>query len=390
MPRSKTRTWWMVAGALVIAVVAWRMRPEPLEVELATVTRGTLRETLEEDGRTRVRRHVAIAAPVSGRVSESTLEVGDTVQAGAVVAVVQPAPLDPRMRAEGAAVVAQAASRVREAQAQLQQSTLALQEARRDLGRAERLAAAGAIPDRERDQAVLQVQWRERDMESAEARLAAAREGERAARAALLGADPGSTGASPIRLTTPIAGQVLRLFEAHDRVVVAGTPLVEVGDAASVEVVCDVLSRDAVRLTAGMPMEVRLSDRAPLGATVVRVEPVAFTRQSALGIEEQRVNVIARLEQPATGLGDGFEVDVSLVLWSGADVVRIPSAALVPIDAGWGSFVVAGGRARLVPIEVGRRGAREVEVTRGLDVGATVVLRPDERLKDGVKVRATP
>ncbi len=388
MPIARRSWLWIVGVALVAAAAAWRMRPAPLEVEVATVTRGTLRETLEEDGRTRVRRHVAIAAPVSGRVAENTLEVGDTVAAGEVVAVVQPAPLDPRSRAEGAAVVAQAASRVREAQAQLQQATLALQDARRDLSRAERLASAGAIPDREREQALLQVQLREGEAASARARLAVAREGERAARAALLGADPSSPGATPIRLTTPIAGQVLRLFEAHDRVVVAGTPLVEVGDASSLDVVADVLSRDAVRVNPGMPMEVRLADRAPLPATVLRVEPVAFTRQSALGIEEQRVNVIARLEGVVTGLGDGFEVDVSIVLWRGDSTVRIPAAALVPLDAGWGTYVVEGGRARLVGITIGRRGGRDVEVTGGVEVGALVALRPDERMRDGARVRS--
>jgi HlyD family secretion protein len=386
MAKDMRRWRWVVGGALLVAAAVWQWRPRAMEVEVALVTRGTLRETLEEEGRTRVRRHVAIAAPVSGRVAESTLEVGDTVSVDDVVATVLPAPLDPRARAEGAAVTAQAASRVREALAQWQQATLALQDARRDLARAARLALEGAIPDRERDQAELQVQLRERDVESAQARLTASRQGERAARAAMLGGDPASAGGSPVRLTTPIAGQVLRLFEAHDRVVVAGTPLVEVGDASSIEVVCDVLSRDAVRVTPGMPMEVRLVDRAPLVATVLRVEPVAFTRQSALGIEEQRVNVIGRLEQAVTGLGDGFEVDVSIILWRGDEAMRMPSAALVPLDAGWGSYLVKDGRARLVPVEIGRRGAREVEVARGLDVGATVIMRPDERVRDGMKV----
>lgn len=388
---TRARVLWMVGAAVAVGVAAWRLRPAALEVEVAPVTEGSLRVTLEEDGLTRVRHHVEIAAPVSGRVDENRLTAGDSVHAGGVVATLHPAPLDPRTRAEAQALVAQAESRTREARSQRQQTQLALDEARRDRARAVRLAAEGALSDREREQAESLVQGRERELEAATARVAAAREGERAARATLLGADPGAaSGGEPVRVTSPITGRVLRVFEAHDRVVVAGTPLVEVGDPGSLEVVSDVLSRDASQITVGTPMEVRTSARPPIVARVSRIEPAAFTKRSALGVDEQRVNVIGAFAQPVSGLGDGYEVDVSLILWEGARVLRVPSAALVPLDSGWAVFQVVEQRARRVPVTIGQRGARESEVTAGLAAGALVVVRPDERLRDGARIRPLP
>lgn len=390
MHMTRAKVLWIVGGVAVAAAIAWRMRPVPFEVETVPATVGSLRVTLEEDGRTRVRDHVEISAPITGRVDESRLVPGDSVAAGGVVATMHPAPLDARSRAEGAALVAQSESRTREARAQLMQVQLALDEARRDRGRAVRLAAEGAVPDRAREEAERLVLDRERELEVATARVNAALQGERAARAAMLGADPAAGGGNAVRVSSPIRGRVLRTFESHDRVVMAGTPLVEVGDPASLEVVCDILSRDASQVAVGMPMEVRSAGRAPMMARVMRVEPAAFTKRSALGVDEQRVNVIAAFDQPVGGLGDAFEVDVSIVLWEGGRVLRVPSSALVPLDSGWAVLSVADGRARRLPVQVGRRGGREVEVTAGLSAGASVIVRPDERVVDGSRVRPVP
>lgn len=390
MQLHRARMLWIVGGAIVLGAVAWRLRPEALEVEVAPASLGSLRVTLEEEGVTRFRHHMELAAPVTGRMEESRLTVGDSVHRGDVLVRVHPAPLDPRSRTEAQALLAQSASRSAEARAQLQQLQVALDEARRDKGRADRLAVVGAIPERELEQAVALVRMREQEVEAAMARVAAAREGERAARATLLGADPGSAGGLPATIRSPIDGVVLRLFESHDRVIPAGTPLVEVGDPTSLEVVSDVLSRDASRITPGMAMEVRTADRAPMAARVARVEPAAFTKRSALGVDEQRVNVVGAFDGAVTGLGDAFEVDVSIILWEGTRILRIPSAALVPLDSGWAVFAVREGRARQLPITIGARGSHEVEVTGGITEGTLVILRPDERLHDGGRVRTTP
>lgn len=390
MVLSRMRVLWIVGGALVVGAIAWRLRPEAYEVEVAPASLGSLRVTLEEEGVTRIRHHVEVAAPVSGRVEESRLTVGDSVRRGDVLVRVRPAPLDPRSRSEAQALVAQAASRAAEARAQLQQLHVALEEARRDYGRAQRLGAAGAIADRELEQVRNLVRMREREVEAGSARVAAAREGERAARATLLGADPGAAGGSPVAVATPIDGVVLRLFESHDRVVAAGTPLVEVGDPSAIEVVSDVLSRDATRIARGMAMEVRTTGHAPLMARVSRVEPAAFTKRSALGVDEQRVNVVGEFDGLVTGLGDAFEVDVSVILWEGTRILRVPSAALVPLDSGWAVYAVREGRARLLPVTIGERGTHEVEVKEGITAGTPVILRPDERLRDGGRVKAAP
>jgi HlyD family secretion protein len=381
--------WWLIAGAVVVGAGAWALRPDRLAVDTAEVTIGPLQVTIDEDGLTRMAHHAEIAAPVNGRLRETALEPGDSVARGSVVGELTPAPLDPRARAEAEAAVASARSLQLAARAVVQQAALALDEARRARGRAERLRAAGAIADKELEDAVADERMRARELDAAHAREAAALQDERRAQAALLAADPSRRGrASTITLRSPIAGKVLRVFQEHDRVVPAGTLLIAVGDPRSLEIVSDVLSRDAVGISPGMPMRIRVSGGDTLPAEVSRVEPAAFTRLSPLGVEEQRVNVIARLLQDVVGLGDGFEVDVSIVLWEADSVLKVPATALVPVDSGWGVFVVDGGRARLRAVDVGRRGTREAQVTRGLTAGMRVILHPDERLSDGTRVRA--
>jgi HlyD family secretion protein len=391
MPFNRKRIWWVVAAALTIAAVLWALRPERLPVEVALVSRGPLQVTIDEDGLTRVKRHVEVAAPVSGRLAESRLQAGDTVARGAVVGVLHPAPLDPRARAEAQAALASAQSLRSAAGALVQQAIVALDEARRARTRAERLAAAGALAQRDLESAVAQERIRERDLEAARAREASAAQDERRARSALVASDPAGRGtAAAITLRSPIAGRVLRMYEEHDRVVPAGTPLVEIGDPRSLEIVSDVLSRDATAIMPGMPMIVRVPGREPLRAQVARVEPSAFTKLSPLGVEEQRVNVIGAFLQETFGLGDRFEVDVSIVLWEADSVLKVPSTALVPLDSAWAVYVVDQGEARLRPVNVSRRGAREVQIDSGLADGDRVILHPDERLADGLRVEIVP
>jgi HlyD family secretion protein len=390
MQISRRRIGWIAAGVAILLLVLWVLRPEALPVETAVVSSGPLQVTLDEDGLTRVVRHVEVAAPVSGRLTESRLRAGDTVFRGMVVGVMRPAPLDSRARAEAQAALASAQALRRAARALVEQAIVALDEAKRARSRAERLATAGALSPRDLETAIADDRIRQRDLEAARAREASAAQDERRAQSALVSSDPsGRSTAAAITLRSPMAGRVLRMFEEHDRVVPAGTPLIEIGDPRSLEIVSDVLSRDATTIVPGMAMVVRVPGREPLRAQVSRVEPSAFTKVSPLGVEEQRVNVIGTFLQETFGLGDRFEVDVSIVLWEADSVLKVPSTALVPVDSVWGVYVLDGGEARLRQISVGRRGAREVQISSGLAAGERVILHPDERLEDGTRVRPT-
>jgi HlyD family secretion protein len=385
---SRTRIGWIAAGVAVLLLVLWARRPQAISVETAVVGVGPLQVTIDEDGLTRVVRHVEIAAPVSGWLGESPLRAGDAVSAGAVVGVLRPAPLDPRTRAEARASLASAQSLRRAAHALVAEAVVARDEARRARERAERLAASGVLAERDLESAIAEDRTREAELEAARARESSAAQDERRARAALVESDPEGQGRSTaITLRSPMAGRVLRMFEEHDRVVPAGTPLVEIGEPRSLEIVSDVLSRDATAIVPGMPMIVRVPGREPVRARVDRVEPSAFTKVSPLGVEEQRVNVIGTPLQETPGLGDRFELDVSIVLWEAASVLKVPSTALVPADSAWAVYVVDHGRAKLRPVVVARRGVREVQIGSGLSTGDRVIVHPDERLKDGIRVR---
>lgn len=386
--RPTRRQLWIAgtvtAAAAIIVLVA---RPERVSVEIAVAERGPLQVTVDEDGITRVRHHVEISAPVAGRLQEGLVEAGDTVVRGQVVARLLPAPLDARQREQAQAALQSARALRDEADARLAQARVTLGDAERSLERAGRLAQAGAISPRELESATDRVRLAERDLEAARARLAAATQDVRAAQTALVGADP-ARGAPPIPLRTSIAGRVLRVFEEHDRVVPAGTPLLEIGDPSRVEVIVDVLSSDAVGIRPGARVRVRVPQGRELRGHVTRVEPAAFVKLSPLGVEERRVNVIVELLEPAVGLGHQFEVDVSIVLWEDESVLRVPSTSLVPTDSTWAVFVVEEGRARLRQVEIGHRGAQQVEVVSGLSDGARVVRHPDERIRDGVRIDA--
>ncbi len=373
----------LLAGGGLLWVL---LRPTVYQVETATVQVGPLRVTVDENGITRVQRHVEIAAPVTGRLAESRVVVGDSVVPGMIVARLYPAPLDPRSREQALASLESARALRSEAKARVQQASVLLGEARRARSRAEALAPAGGITTSQLEQAVAEVQVREREYEAAVSRERAAGQEERRVRALLVEVDPSRPGPrEPVAVRSPMGGRVLRVLEEHDRVVPAGTSLLEIGDPAQLEVVVDVLTRDAGQIKAGTPMVVRVAGRE-VKARVKRVEPTAFTKVSPLGVEEQRVNVVGELLEPPLGLGDRYEVDVSIVLWESAGVLKVPAGALFPVDSDWGGFTVTDGRARLRRVSLGHRGARETEVLSGLRAGDTVIVHPDNRMRDGVRV----
>lgn len=378
---------WATGISALAVITVLVMRPAAVRVEVTPAVRGPLQETLEETGLTRVRRHVVLAAPVAGRLAESSVVAGDSVPTGAVVATLFPLPLDPRSREQLDAALGGAQAMQREAETRVDQAVVAVEEARRQRVRVERLAQAGGVSERELEDARVTEQLREADLAAARARLRAAAEEERRARAAVDSAAPGTAGrVTPVVLRSPMAGRILRLFEEHEKVIPAGTPLVEIGDPATIDIVTDVLSSDVTAIHPGTPMWVRVAGNEPRRAIVHRIEAAAFTKVSPLGIEEQRVNVTGRFAAPPTDLGDRYAVDVSFVLWEAPSVLKVPATALVPVPDGWGVYVADGGRARLRQVRPGHRGATEVEIGSGLQDGDVVIRFPDERIADGTRI----
>jgi HlyD family secretion protein len=391
---ARRRNALLLAAALAaVALLTWMLRPAPVRVELGVAARGPLEVSVDEEGRTRVRQRYGIAAPVSGRLERIALDEGDAVAAGDVVARVSPAPLDPRTVAQARARLEAALATQREAKARVGQSDAALAQAERELRRAASLASAGTLSEQQLEQAELARTSRAQERDAAlEAADASSHEVD-AARAALLAAG-GSDGApaargsdSVIEVIAPVAGRVLRVFEESSRVVAVGTPLLEIGDPADLEIVVDVLSADAVKIRPGA--EVRLEawgGEQVLRARVRLVEPSGFTKLSALGVEEQRVNVIADFVDSPGALGDGYRLEARIVVWRADDVLRAPASALFRRGDAWHVFAAEDGRARLRPVEAGHRGVDAVEILAGLEPGESVVLHPTDRVSDGVRI----
>ena len=388
------------AGVLVAAVLVWLVfRPAPVRVEVGAVGRGKLVVTVDEEGETRVHDRFVVAAPIAGRVARLTLEPGDPVHEGTVVARMHPVPLDPRTRAEAAAHLDAAEAAVREATAQVDNARAAHEQSQRNAARARELGKSGIIGKQEQEQVELDETLRGKELEATQFAERTARYNLEAARAALMA--PGGDGSQAlvaacesgepgcIELRSPVAGKVLRVPEKSERVVTAGAPLLEIGDPAALEIVVDLLSTDAVKVHAGAPMLIEeWGGPTPLAARVRRIEPAGFTKISALGVEEQRVNVIGDFTGDTGGLGDGYRVEARIVVAEAEDALLVPSSALFRRQDAWHVFAVVGGRAALRAVEIGRGTPQQTEVLGGLAAGDHVVLHPSDQVGDGVRVTA--
>lgn len=367
------------------------LRPRPVAVDVATAARGPLVVAIEETGVTRVKDRYVVSAPVAGTLSRQLLEPGDPIAEGQVVAEIAPLPpplLDARTRSEAQARLSAELSALGQAEALQGRAGAAEALARDELVRARSLAAGGSVPAQQLERAEFEARMRAEELSSAVFGAKVAAEQVRVARAAL--APEGGARGRHVDVLAPASGRVLRVLQRSQGVVQAGTPLLEVGNPEALELVVDLLTTDAVRVAPGTPLTIQGwgGDRA-LAARVRRVEPSAFTKLSALGVEEQRVNVVAAFTERGedrAALGDGFRIEARLVLWRGDDVLKVPHGAVFRRGDGWAVFRVAGGRARLTPVQVGHRGDAEVEVPSGLEAGAAVVVHPGDRVKDGVRV----
>lgn len=388
-PRTRKRLLWGAAGVVLALLLIYAFSPTPLEVEAATVANGPLQTTVDAEGVTRVHERYVIAVPISGRLERIALREGDAVRAGTVVARITPLPLDPQAIVQARAHLSSAQALHREAETRVQQTRESLEQTRRSTERVRAVAEAGAFSQDFRERAELQLAAAEREHEAAQARAQAAASEVAAARAVLLEVDPErSRGRAVAVVRSPSAGQVLRLQDASERVIAAGTPLLEVGDPGGLEVVVDVLSTEAVKIQPGAPMRlVEWGGEGVLEGRVRRVEPSGFTKVSALGVEEQRVNVIGELSAAPPSLGDGYRVEARIVTWEAAEVLKVPVSALFRVGEEWSVFVVEDGRARLSPVRLGQRGTAEAEVMAGLTAGQEVILYPSDRIAEGARVR---
>lgn len=384
--RLTRRTAISSAAALVGAVLVWlALRPSPVPVDVAVATVGPLQVTIDEEARTRVRDRYVVTAPIAGRVMRIALEAGDPVAGGAVVVRMTPLPLDPRSRAQAQAMVAAAADAQRAAAATVTQAREELAQAQRERARVAALASRSLVAPAERERAELAESVAAQDLEAAEFRAQAAQHDVEAARAALIAAGAGAV----VTLRAPVSGVVLRIPERSERVVQAGEPLLEVGNCGDLEIVADLLSSDAVKVRSGHLMLVEdWGGDSALVARVRRVEPGGFTKISALGVEEQRVHVVADLGQCAAALGDGYRVEARIVIWEADSVLKVPTTALYRAGEGWGVFVIDGARAAERVVAVGRQNAFEAEIVSGLKAGDVVVRHPGDRIRAGVRVRA--
>lgn len=379
----------VLAGGLAVGFL-----PRAVQVELAAVTSGPLVVSVEEEGKTRVRDRYVISAPVSGQARRITLRVGDAVNAGQIVATIEPprsSALDPRSHAQAAAAVQAARAALDAARETAKAATAQSELARQELVRVESLRAAKFISDQALDKARTDADRGLAAKLAAEHQATAAQFELERARAALAGEAPtqGSK-ADAVEVRTPVDAVVLKLLHESEGTVTAGTPLLEIGDPTSLEVEVEVLSSQAVKIKPGAKVEFeRWGGEESLAGAVRIVEPTGYTKVSALGVEEQRVRVIADFTSSRSEwrrVGDGYRVEARFVVWEGADVLQIPAAALFRHKDGWAVFVLDRGRARLRTIETGQHSGLRVQVVSGLKAGDTVISHPDDKVSDDTRV----
>lgn len=388
----------IAVALIVVGGLAWALWPRPLLVETASIDLQTIEVFVEEEGESRIKEVFTVSMPTSGRVRRLTLHAGDQVLAGkTVIAVIQPSPpslLDARARQIAQAAVKSADAAVAFASAQLAQSKAQLEFQKAEAARTAALFVRGAVSARTNDKSQLDRVAAEAAVESAMAALDLRRRELESARAALIeGTEADGSGTCCLDLLAPTTGQVLRVLSESEQVLAAGTALVELGDPANLEILVDLLSTDAVRVTPGADATIDGWGGAPLTARVRRIDPSAFTRVSALGIEEQRVTVLLDLlGDPTTwrGLGDGYRVTARISLWRGQGLVGVPMGAIFRSGPDWAVYLAMEGRAVLRKIVLGEWNQTYAEVRSGLTVADRVILHPGDTIADGVAIAEEP
>ena len=392
---TRARVLRLLLVSTVIAVAAWLvLRPSPTWVDTATVETGEVVDSLEAEGRTRVRDRYVITAPIQAQARRLALDAGDAVAVGDVLAVLDPLPapaLDARARSLATANAAAAASRVSAAREELAAADVALVQLQREAQRLDALAKSSLVARESAERARSLEARGQREAAGARFRLATAQYELEAAKSVLAMGSRDRSDDVALELTAPVDGVLLRHHFESTRPVQPGDPLLEIGDPATMEVEVDVLSADAVKLREGMAVELhRWGEATPLQGRVRRIEPAGFTKVSALGVEEQRVWVIVDISSEHAAwqrLGDAYRVNARFVLDRRSGVVRVPATALFRTAEGWAVFREQSGRAVATAISLGLQGGAWAEVRDGLAPGETVVVHPGRDLEDGRRIR---
>ncbi|MEE9905891.1 MAG: efflux RND transporter periplasmic adaptor subunit [Chlorobium sp.] len=370
-----------LAGAALILFVVFR--PSPLHVDSGTVTKGTLQVVLDAEGYSRVRDRFVIGAPVSGRLARVAFREGDSVAKGDTVSELLPAELDAREFRQASARAAAARAAYDEALARERQATIGFEQAGRRSVRYGNLYSEGAVSKESFELARNEADMHLKEAEAARSAASSARFSFEAQQAVI----DRQTAGTPVRIVSPVSGTVLRLHEQSERVVPAGAPLFDIGDPSAIEIVIDLLSTDAVRVKpADRVLIEEWGGGKVLEASVKRIEPSGFTKISALGIEEKRVNIIASLSRKESRLGDNFRIQAKIVLDEKSRVLLVPVSSLFRTTAGWKVFIIENGKAAARPVRIGLRSAFYAEVLDGLDEGDRVVVHPTNELRDGMRV----
>ena len=377
---------------VVIALIVVAAMPKPLPVDVAVVEQGPMQVTIDEDGYARVKDRHVVSAPLSGSLARIELDPGDEVKQGAVLARLVPlAPplMDERTKSGAEARVAASVAGQKQVKAQIERAKATLEFAKAEAKRVRELADQGAIPRQQLETALLNERTAAAELDSLKFGARVATSEIEMARAALGRLSSKGDPDEQLEIPAPVTGRILKVMQTSEGVVQAGAPLLELGDPQALEIVVDVLTADAVLITPGATVTVDRWGGDSLDARVRLVEPSAFTRLSALGVEEQRVNVVVDLIAPRetwSSLGDGYRVEAHIVVWEGDSVVKLPASAVFRQDGSWAVYRVEGEVAHLQLVEIGQRNGREVQILKGVEAGARVIIHPSDRIVEGVKV----
>jgi HlyD family secretion protein len=384
---------WLSLLAL-LSLIGWGLWPKPVVVETGVVARSPLTVHVSEEGKTRVRNRFVVAAPVAGKMRRVPLKPGDEVVAGTtLLTTIEPAAsplLDPRTRVQAEAVVSMHEASRKKAVETLEALRAALKMADADRDRMRSVRNDGTISASDRDRMEAEASIKAAEARAAEFSLQVTDHELAQARAVLLRPDAITSG-NLVEVKSPVSGRVLNVMQESETIVAAGTPILEVGDPADIEIEAEILSRDAVAIQPGDPLTIeQWGGDIPLKGRVRRVEPAAFTKISALGVEEQRVYVLGDLLEPppaAKALGDRYRVEVRVAVWHSDDVLTAPAGALFREGNLWKTFVYQNGTAHLTTIETGHTDGRQTEIISGIKAGDKVLLHPPDSVKDGTTVK---
>jgi HlyD family secretion protein len=388
---------WTLLGTLLLGSLIWAFSPRPVPVDLVTLEPGSLTVTIDDEGETRVQDIFVLSAPISGRALRIDAEAGDQVIAKqtllAEIEPIDPTLLDPRSEAQARADIQAAEANRVLAEASVKEAQVELNFALKELQRSRKLRQDAMISARELESAELSYETRLAALDTAHANRQARQAELARAQAQLISPTQprdATTECQCVPIRAPIDGQVLKIVHKSAGVVSAGEPLLEIGNPADLEIVSDLLSTDAVKVRAGQKVLIEnWGGEETLEGIVRRVEPFGFTKISALGIEEQRVNAIIDFTSPRENwsrIAHGYQVELRIILWQGDSVLKLPLTALFREGDRWAVFVNQNGKASLRHIKIGRRTGLEAEILEGLKPGEQIVIHPGEQIADGVLI----